>query len=127
MQLYSRSEVQPLIPALQSYWLYIHVTTAALGEAFFAIGFAAGLMYLLRTIDYSSKTKESRKARRGIEVTIYAIIVVIGFVLVTNGFKSADYSATIHTRGSAAGCADWRAITITKTTEYTLPPYHSAY
>lgn len=27
-------EVQPLIPALQSIWLKIHVTLAALGEAF---------------------------------------------------------------------------------------------
>ncbi|GAA3327631.1 hypothetical protein GCM10020331_068340 [Ectobacillus funiculus] len=28
-------EVTPLIPSLKSYWLYIHVTTAALGEAIF--------------------------------------------------------------------------------------------
>ena len=46
------SEVQPLIPALQSYWLKIHVTTAATGEAFFAVGFAGGLMYLLRAVDF---------------------------------------------------------------------------
>ncbi|GIQ61709.1 hypothetical protein PACILC2_02770 [Paenibacillus cisolokensis] len=50
-------EVQPLIPALNSIWLKIHVTTAALGEAFFAVGFAAGLMYLLRVTDFDSETK----------------------------------------------------------------------
>src|SRR5690606_7997332 len=43
-------EISPLIPALQSYWLKIHVTTAAAGEAFFAVGFAAGLMYLIHVI-----------------------------------------------------------------------------
>ena len=36
-------DITPLIPALQSYWLHIHVTTAAIGEAILAISFAAGL------------------------------------------------------------------------------------
>ena len=54
-------EVQPLIPALQSVWLKVHVTTAAAGEAFFAVGFAAGLMYLLRVSDYTDNSPASRK------------------------------------------------------------------
>jgi ABC-type transport system involved in cytochrome c biogenesis permease subunit len=36
------------MPALKSYWLYIHVSLAALGETFFAIGFVASLLYLVR-------------------------------------------------------------------------------
>jgi len=36
------------MPALKSYWLYIHVSLAALGETFFAIAFVAGLIYLVR-------------------------------------------------------------------------------
>jgi ABC-type transport system involved in cytochrome c biogenesis permease subunit len=114
-------EIQPLIPALKSYWLYIHVTTAALGEAFFAIGFAAGLMYLLRTVDYTSKTVNSVRARRGIEFTLYAIIVVIGFVLVTNGFKSAEYSA-VFTQEVEQKNEQGEFVTITRTTQYVLPP-----
>ena len=43
-------EVRPLIPALQSYWLHIHVTLAALGEGAFAVGFIAGLIYLIRVV-----------------------------------------------------------------------------
>jgi cytochrome c-type biogenesis protein CcsB len=39
---------EQLIPALQSYWLQIHVTIALLGEAAFAVGFAAGILYLVR-------------------------------------------------------------------------------
>ncbi|MDF2858331.1 MAG: resC [Neobacillus sp.] len=38
-------EISPLIPALQSDWLHIHVTTAALGQAILAVSFAAGLIY----------------------------------------------------------------------------------
>jgi cytochrome c-type biogenesis protein CcsB len=37
-----------LVPALQSYWLQIHVTLAVLGEGAFAVAFASSLMYLFR-------------------------------------------------------------------------------
>jgi cytochrome c-type biogenesis protein CcsB len=39
---------QQLVPALQSYWLAIHVTLAALGEGAFAVAFAVSLMYLVQ-------------------------------------------------------------------------------
>lgn len=57
-------EVQPLIPSLNSIWLKIHVTTAALGEAFFAVGFAAGLMYLLRVVDFKQTSQAAKRAQR---------------------------------------------------------------
>jgi cytochrome c-type biogenesis protein CcsB len=38
-----------LVPALQSYWLQIHVTVASLGEAAFLVAFAANIMYFLKT------------------------------------------------------------------------------
>jgi cytochrome c-type biogenesis protein CcsB len=38
---------QQLVPALQSYWLTIHVTLAALGEGAFAVAFAVSIMYLV--------------------------------------------------------------------------------
>lgn len=41
------TEISPLVPSLQSHWLYIHVTTAATGEAILAISFVAGLVYLI--------------------------------------------------------------------------------
>lgn len=40
-------EVQPLIPALQSDWLTIHVITCFLGYAAFAVSFAVSVLYLL--------------------------------------------------------------------------------
>jgi cytochrome c-type biogenesis protein CcsB len=36
----------PLVPALQSYWLWLHVSVTLLGEAFFAVAFITSLMYL---------------------------------------------------------------------------------
>ncbi|MFC7431311.1 MULTISPECIES: c-type cytochrome biogenesis protein CcsB [unclassified Agrococcus] len=39
----------PLPPALQSYWLVIHVFVAALGTGFFAIGSGLSILQLLRT------------------------------------------------------------------------------
>jgi cytochrome c-type biogenesis protein CcsB len=38
---------QQLMPALQSYWLTIHVTLAVLGEAAFAVAFVAAVLYLV--------------------------------------------------------------------------------
>jgi len=39
-------EVKPLVPALQSYWLVFHVLFTLLGEAFFAVAFGAGVLFL---------------------------------------------------------------------------------
>ena len=38
----------PLVPALQSYWLYIHVTAALLATGAFTVGALASLLYLYR-------------------------------------------------------------------------------
>lgn len=51
-------DVTPLIPALQSYWLPIHVMTTAAGQAILSISFIAGLIYLIKTIDASAPPKK---------------------------------------------------------------------
>ncbi|MFD3443173.1 c-type cytochrome biogenesis protein CcsB [Microbacteriaceae bacterium 4G12] len=43
-----RVDVVPLPPALQSYWLVIHVFVAILATAFFALGFALSVVQLLQ-------------------------------------------------------------------------------
>ena len=40
---------QQLMPALQSYWLAIHVSLAALGEGAFAVALAVSIMYLVKS------------------------------------------------------------------------------
>ncbi|SMF87514.1 cytochrome c-type biogenesis protein CcsB [Paenibacillus uliginis N3/975] len=86
-------EVQPLIPSLQSYWLGIHVTLAALGDAFFAVGFVAGLMYLLRTVNFNEKDKQSRREQRWLELCMFAIVVLLGFIVSVYSFRAAGYHA----------------------------------
>ncbi|MBD2846801.1 cytochrome c biogenesis protein CcsA [Paenibacillus sp. IB182496] len=119
-------EVQPLIPALDSIWLYIHVTTAALGEAFFAVGFAAGLMYLLRVIDFKDRSKGARRQQRWAEFSLYVIVVVVAFIVTVFAFRGADYQAeflqetlSIDNRG--------QEVTSSDTVEYNMPPIVKPY
>jgi cytochrome c-type biogenesis protein CcsB len=83
-------DVAPLIPALQSDWLHIHVTTAALGEAVLAVSFASGLIYLIRVVDQTVKSKRTL----WLEIILYSLLSVIGFVAATMTFSLSNYEAT---------------------------------
>lgn len=52
-------EVHPPIPALQSYWLVLHVTFAFIGESFFAVAFIAAIYYLANS-DVDKKINADR-------------------------------------------------------------------
>jgi cytochrome c-type biogenesis protein CcsB len=82
-------DISPLIPALQSDWLHIHVTTAALGEAILAISFAAGLIYLVKVIDQSKASKRTF----WLETVMFGLVTTLGFVLVSSLFSAMDYKA----------------------------------
>src|SRR5512133_1761233 len=49
------SEVRPLVPALQSTWLHVHVTLAMLSYAACAVSFALALMFLIQD-DFKTET-----------------------------------------------------------------------
>ncbi|MCM3597006.1 c-type cytochrome biogenesis protein CcsB [Metabacillus idriensis] len=83
------SDISPLIPALQSSWLHIHVTTAALGQAILAISFIAGVIYLIRTVDQSKNSKKTF----WLEVVMYTLVATIAFVAITSTFRMMDYEA----------------------------------
>lgn len=120
------SEVQPLVPALNSIWLRLHVTTAVVGEAFFAVGFTAALILVLRVTDFSRKDKSGRRARFWAEFTLMVIVIVIGFLAAVFGFRAAGYHAefrqetvTVDARGNV--------IEQQQTVEYGLPPIFKPY
>lgn len=48
-------EIVPLVPQLESYWLYVHVPLAMLGNGFFALSFVLGIMYLIQEHYLKSK------------------------------------------------------------------------
>lgn len=83
------NEVNPLVPSLQSYWLTIHVITAALGQSILAISAVAGLLYLLKDVNPKIKTK----GRFWLEAVLYFVVLVIGFVLITVIFRGMGYEA----------------------------------
>ncbi|MBN2735942.1 MAG: cytochrome c biogenesis protein CcsA [Spirochaetales bacterium] len=51
-------EINPPIPALQSYWLVLHVSFAFIGEAFFALSFVTSIFYLLARDEVKKKEFE---------------------------------------------------------------------
>lgn len=64
-------EIRPLVPALQSTWLQIHVTLAMLSYAGFTLSFAVALLYLLKD-GVGARTFLSWTA--GLVTAIYAAI-----------------------------------------------------
>ncbi|RKP57095.1 c-type cytochrome biogenesis protein CcsB [Cohnella endophytica] len=120
------SEVQPLIPALNNYWLKIHVTTAATGEAFFAVGFAAALMQLIRVVDFSRKDKVGKRAQFWTEFSLYVIIVLIGFLVAVFAFRGAGYEATF-SQEKVTIADDGTATSEVKEVKYGLPPIVAPY
>lgn len=83
------TEVTPLIPALQSYWLFVHVITVVIGEAILAISAVAGLVLLLKNVDLTKKSKE----RFWLESVIFTLILVVGFILSSSIFAVTGYEA----------------------------------
>lgn len=105
------TEVQPLIPALRSHWLYIHVTTVSIGEGVLAIGAVAGLISLLRTVD--------RKSRSAfwLEMILLVVTMLLAFIALFFLFSSLGYEAE-YAHVVDAGTAEERVEIQT----YVLPP-----
>jgi ABC-type transport system involved in cytochrome c biogenesis permease subunit len=120
------SEVQPLIPALNNYWLKIHVTTAATGEAFFAVGFAAALMQLIRVVDYTRKDKTGKRAQFWTEFSLVVIIVLIGFLVAVFAFRGAGYESSFRQEKVTID-ANGVENTEVKEVKYSLPPIVAPY
>jgi len=68
-------EVLPPIPALQSYWLVLHVTLSFIGESFFIVSFVAAVLYL------ASRDEEQKKTLDRLTYTA----IGIGYPIFTTG------------------------------------------
>jgi cytochrome c-type biogenesis protein CcsB len=75
--------VTPLVPALQSYWLWLHVSVTLLGEAFLAVAFVASILYLTAGRDSAGKL-ESQKRQEKYDLIAYRAVAA-GFPLFTLG------------------------------------------
>jgi cytochrome c-type biogenesis protein CcsB len=78
-------EAAPLIPALQSYWLWLHVSVTLLGEAFFAVAFITSIMYLVAdSREKKGKAGDSALSSERLDSISYRCVAV-GFPLFTLG------------------------------------------
>jgi cytochrome c-type biogenesis protein CcsB len=75
------AQIKPLVPALQSNWLTIHVTTCFFGYAAFAVSFGISILYLIR--EKKEKWKWVPAAPVLDEINYRSI--VIGFPMLTLG------------------------------------------
>ena len=69
------ADVVPPIPALQSYWLVLHVTLSFIGESFFVIAFVCAICYL------AAREEDSRRRLDRLTYTTIAI----GYPIYTAG------------------------------------------
>ena len=74
------SQIKPLMPALKSNWLLIHVVTAFLGYAGFALAFGAAILYLVQ----DRRPRASLPPLAQLDRLIYRA-TVLGFLLLTLG------------------------------------------
>lgn len=81
------SEIQPLVPALQSNWLTYHVMTCFIAYAAFAISFGSSIVYLIKsgkTSNAITPKEEILPSLKIIDEIIYKTIA-IGFLLLGVG------------------------------------------
>ena len=71
-----RTDVHPLVPALQSTWLHVHVTLAMLAYAACALSFALAMMFLIQD---KMKTETFLAVTSASTLAIYASVVLTRF------------------------------------------------
>ncbi len=74
-----------LVPALQSYWLKIHVSIAILGEAAFALAFATSVAYLIKSRRATPGNADESGLTPELLATITDKAIAVGYPLFTVG------------------------------------------
>ena len=76
-------DITPLVPALQSYWLWLHVSITLIGEAFFAVAFVTSLMFV-RAERLERLGRKPSPSSAALDAVSYRTVAV-GFPLFTLG------------------------------------------
>jgi cytochrome c-type biogenesis protein CcsB len=94
------SEIQPLVPALQSNWLISHVVTCFVGYAAFAVSFGVSFLYLFKVNAEKTASKKGTTflsflpASELLDEVGYKTIA-IGFPLLTIGIITGAFWANV--------------------------------
>src|SRR5439155_1710085 len=97
---YRYQTAEPLVPALNSYWIYIHVSVTLTSYAAFAMAGGLGVMYLL-------KERAERQGRRGtIYVTFQSLekIDELGYKSVMIGFPLLAFGSILRAQWANYAC-----------------------
>jgi len=88
----TETDIQPLIPALQSNWLTAHVVTCFFGYAAFALAFGISIMYLLKRLETQDKDNSFLRLipRKSILDDLSYQMIVIGFLMLTLGIVTGS-------------------------------------
>ncbi|MHB9096454.1 MAG: c-type cytochrome biogenesis protein CcsB [Syntrophales bacterium] len=94
------SEIQPLVPALQSNWLISHVVTCFVGYAAFAVSFGVSFLYLFKV---KAESGASKKGTASLDFLPSAELldevgyktIAIGFPLLTIGIITGAFWANV--------------------------------
>ncbi|SDC41480.1 c-type cytochrome biogenesis protein CcsB [Shouchella lonarensis] len=87
------TDISPLVPSLQMpMFLKLHIMTTALGQGLLAIGFAAGLAYLIRSLDLRATGWKPRV----LEVIMYGLMSLVGYIVITYMFSGFGYEVSFN-------------------------------
>lgn len=87
------SSVKPLIPALQSYWLHLHVSLAFVGEACFAVAFILSYMFCFRkAMSNSLDNPQFADARE--KIACYLVVVGLPITFIGSMIVLANHLRT---------------------------------
>ena len=70
-------EITPLMPALRSYWLYIHVVTAFTGYAGFTVAFGGAVAYLIKEYFEGKKVAKVLPSKDVLDEITYKSIAIV--------------------------------------------------
>jgi cytochrome c-type biogenesis protein CcsB len=82
---FSEKAIHPLIPALQSNWLTVHVATCFLGYAAFALSFGISVMFLVKGADTGKSLFLRIFPDKSTLDELNYRMVIIGFLMLTLG------------------------------------------
>ena len=71
--------IQPVMPALRSYWLAVHVSAAVVAYGSFALSFAVSVAYLLKDkkeVDFQSRFSQELPALKVLDEISYKLIFI---------------------------------------------------
>lgn len=77
-------EIEPLIPALKSNWLIAHVVTCFVGYSSFAIACGMGVMYLMKSKDYTTGLLSKLPSQKNLDDLMHQTIF-FGFLWLSAG------------------------------------------